>query len=85
MGTILWIVFGGLAGWISSLIMNTDSQQGIILNVVVGIIGAIVGGYLMHFVGFGGVTGFDLYSFFVAVAGAVVFLFLFKIIQTGIQ
>lgn len=81
MGIILWIVFGGLAGWIASMIMNTDGQQGIIMNVIVGIIGSMLGGYLMQFVGFGGLTGFNLYSFFIAVVGAVVLLFLVRLVR----
>jgi uncharacterized membrane protein YeaQ/YmgE (transglycosylase-associated protein family) len=43
MGIILWIIFGGLVGWVASLIMKTDAQQGIVLNIVVGIVGVIVG------------------------------------------
>lgn len=81
MGILLWIVFGALAGWIGSLIMGTDGQQGIILNVVVGIIGAGLGGYIMNYFGKGGVSGFNLYSFMVAVIGAVVLLALLKLIR----
>lgn len=81
MSIIVWIVFGGLAGWVGSLIMGTDGQQGIILNIVVGIIGASIGGYLMHVLGKGGVSGFNLYSFMVAVIGAIVLLALLKLIR----
>jgi uncharacterized membrane protein YeaQ/YmgE (transglycosylase-associated protein family) len=44
MGILFWIIFGGLVGWVASLVMGTDSQQGILLNIVVGIIGAFIGG-----------------------------------------
>ncbi len=81
MGIILWIVFGALAGWIASMIMGTDGQQGIILNVVVGIIGASLGGFLMSLVGEGGVSGFNLYSFVVAIVGAVVLLAIVKMVR----
>lgn len=81
MGFIVWIIFGGLAGWIASLIMKTDGQQGLFLNIIVGIIGAALGGYLMNFLGEGGVTGFNLYSFLVAIGGAVVFLFIVNLIR----
>lgn len=81
MEILLWIIFGGLAGWIASLMMNTDGQQGIILNIVVGIIGAFIGGYAMQFFGFGGVSGFDLYSFFIAVLGAVILLSVVKLVR----
>ena len=81
MGIILWIVFGALVGWISSLIMKTDSQQGAILNVVIGVIGAVIGGWLMNTFGESGVTGFNLYSFLVALLGAVVLIALMKFVQ----
>ncbi len=83
MGFILWIVFGGLVGWIASLIMGTDSQQGLILNVVIGIVGAIVGGWLMAFLGEGGISGFNFYSFAVAIIGAVVLITLAKVLKLG--
>ncbi len=81
MEIILWIVFGGLVGWASSLIVNTDDQQGVVLDVVIGIVGALVGGYVMQFFGYTGVSGFNFYSFFVAVVGAVLFLFILKLIR----
>ncbi len=74
MGFIVWIVFGGLAGWVGSMIMNTDGQQGIVLNV-------IVGGFIMNSLGEGGVSGFNFYSFLVAVGGAVVLLYIVKLIR----
>ena len=81
MGIILWIIFGGLVGWIASLIMGTDSQQGIVLNVVVGVLGAFVGGWIASMFGSVGVTGFNLYSFIIAIIGAVVFIMLVKVIR----
>jgi uncharacterized membrane protein YeaQ/YmgE (transglycosylase-associated protein family) len=74
MGIILWIIFGAIAGWIASLIMKTDAEQGTFLNIVVGVVGAVLGGWLMSFFGYGGVTGFNLYSLLVAVLGAVVLI-----------
>ncbi|MCX6739698.1 MAG: GlsB/YeaQ/YmgE family stress response membrane protein [Candidatus Parcubacteria bacterium] len=81
MGIILWIVFGGLAGWIASMIMKTNAQQGIILNVIVGIIGAVIGGLIMNLLGYGGVGGFDLYSFLVALLGAIILIAIVKAIR----
>lgn len=81
MGIILWIVFGALAGWVGSIIMGTDEQQGIILNVVIGIVGAVLGGYIMNIFGEGGVTGFNLYSFMVAVVGAVALLAVVRLVR----
>ena len=83
MGILLWIIFGGLVGWIASMIMKTDSQQGLLLNIVVGIIGAIVGGWIMTSLGTAGVSGFNLYSFGVAIIGAVLFIGLIKLIRNS--
>lgn len=74
MGIILWIVFGALVGWIASLIMKTDSQQGPLLNIIVGIVGAVIGGVVMNLFGEGGVGGFNLYSFIVALLGACILI-----------
>ncbi len=74
MGIILWIIFGALVGWVASLVMKTDAEQGSFMNVVVGIIGAVVGGWLMSFFGQNGISGFNLYSFLVALLGAIVLI-----------
>ena len=81
MNIIAWIIFGGLAGWVASKLMSTDAQQGVIANIVVGVIGAFLGGYLMQVIGESGVDGFNLRSFLVAVVGAVVFLAIYKLIR----
>ncbi|MDO8514434.1 MAG: GlsB/YeaQ/YmgE family stress response membrane protein [bacterium] len=70
MGIILWIIFGGLVGWVASLVMKSDAEQGIVLNVIVGVVGAVIGGWLMSLLGESGVGGFNLYSFLVALLGA---------------
>lgn len=81
MGYIAWIVLGGVAGFIGSKIMGTDDSQGIILNIVVGVIGAWLGGYLFSFMGFAAVTGFNFYSLGVSVVGAVVLLWVVKMVR----
>ncbi len=81
MGIIIWIIFGGLVGWVASLVMGTDPEQGIVLNIVVGIIGAILGGFVMTFFGENGVTGFNLYSFIVALLGAIVLITVVKALR----
>ncbi len=81
MGIILWIIFGALVGWVASLIMGTDAQQGALLNIIVGVIGAVLGGWLMTFFGQGGVSGFNIYSFLVALVGAVVLIGLVKLVR----
>lgn len=72
MGIILFIVFGALVGWIASLIMKTDAQQGALMNIVLGIIGAFLGGWMFQAFGAQGVTGFNFYSLIVATIGAIV-------------
>ena len=73
---LIWIVLGALAGWIASIIMGRNAQMGAIANIVVGILGALIGGFIMNFFGAQGVTGFNLYSFLVALGGAIVLLFI---------
>jgi uncharacterized membrane protein YeaQ/YmgE (transglycosylase-associated protein family) len=79
MGIILWIIFGALAGWIASVIMKTDA--GAMMDIIMGIIGAVVGGFLMNLAGQSGVTGFNLYSLFVAVIGAIVVISLGRMLR----
>lgn len=81
MGIITWIIFGALVGWIASKIMNTDGQQGAFMNIIVGIVGAVVGGWIMSFFGETPVTGFDLYSFLVALLGAVVLIAIVRAVR----
>ena len=81
MGIILWIIFGAIVGWIASKIMGTDAQQGVGMNVIVGIIGAVIGGWIMSFFGETPVTGFDLYSFLVAILGAVVLIAIVRAVR----
>lgn len=81
MNIILWIIFGAIVGWIASLVMKTDAQQGAFLNIVVGIVGAVVGGWLMDFFGQGGITGFNIYSFIVAILGSIVLIGIVKGLQ----
>ncbi len=74
MGILAWIIFGALAGWIASKLAGTDESMGALANIVVGVIGAFIGGYIMSSLGKTGVTGFNLRSFGVAVLGAVLLL-----------
>jgi len=80
MDFIVWIIFGALAGWIASMIMKTDAEQGPLMNIIVGIVGAAIGGFLMNMFGQSGVTGFNFYSLFVAILGAVVLLWIYRLI-----
>lgn len=80
MSLLVWIVFGGLAGWVASMFAGTNKQQGMLGNIIVGILGAVVGGWIMSSLGFGDINGFNLYSFAVAVLGAFILLFIWKLI-----
>ena len=81
MGIILWIVFGAIAGWAASMFMSTDGNQGTMTDIILGIIGSIVGGWVASFFGMSGVTGFNLYSFFVAILGAVIVIYLGRMMR----
>ena len=83
MGIIMWIIFGALVGWFASLVMKTDYKQGTLMDIILGVVGATVGGFLMGLVGESGVTGFNLYSFLVAVLGAVVLIYLGRHFHLG--
>jgi len=81
---IIWLVVGGVIGWIASLIMKTDAQQGLVLNVVVGIVGALIGGWLLSpLVGAGTLNqgDFSLPGLFVSLVGAVILLFIVNLVR----
>ena len=85
MGFIVWIIVGGIVGWLASLIMKTDAQQGIFLNVIVGIVGAAISGFLISpMLGVGSInTGISIASIFVSLLGAVILLALINLIRRG--
>jgi len=76
MGIILWIIFGALVGWIASAIMKT--RESLIMNIVVGIVGALIGGWIMSMLGSTGVTGFNIYSFLVAILGSIILIYIVR-------
>jgi uncharacterized membrane protein YeaQ/YmgE (transglycosylase-associated protein family) len=76
MSVLAWIVLGLIAGFMASNIVRS-SGQGSLLDIALGIVGAVVGGYLFSAIGATGITGFNLYSMFVAIVGAVVVLWLY--------
>ena len=81
MGILAWIILGGIAGWLASLVMKTDASQGVLLNIVVGIVGAFLGGLAFNMLGGEGITGFNLYSLLVALVGSVLFLWIVKAVR----
>ena len=74
MSILGWIVLGGLAGWVASMIMGNNKNQGLLGNIIVGVIGGLLGGFLFGMFGGSGVTGFNLWSFVVALIGSVIAL-----------
>jgi len=81
MGILLWIIFGAIVGWIASIIMRTDDEQGGFMNIVVGIIGAFIGGGLSRMLGGPDVSGFNLSSGIVATLGAIVLIFFVQLLR----
>lgn len=79
-GWIAWIIIGGIAGWIASKIMGTDAQQGIVLNIVVGIVGALLGGFVLRILGVSTAGAGVILTFVTALAGACVLLGVFKLV-----
>ena len=80
-GIILWVILGALAGWIGSKIMHTDAQQGGVANVVIGILGAVIGGFVTRmFFGDDATNNGLIVSFFIALAGAIALIGLRKMI-----
>lgn len=86
MSFIIWLVIGGLVGWLASVVMKTDAQQGIVLNIIVGIVGALLGGWLLSPL-FGTATinqgDFSLTGLLVSFLGAVILLAVVNLIRRG--
>jgi uncharacterized membrane protein YeaQ/YmgE (transglycosylase-associated protein family) len=82
MQTILWLVIGGIVGWLASIVMRTDAQQGIVLNVVVGIVGAFIGG-LIFTGGSLNSSGLSVYTFLTSLVGAIVLLAIVNLVRRG--
>ena len=86
MNIIIWLVVGGVIGWLTSLMMKTDGQQGIVLNVVVGIVGAVVAGFVVTpLIGGAPITSgaFDIRSLIASFLGAVVLLAIINLFRRG--
>ena len=82
MGIIAWIIFGALAGWVASMIMGTNRRQGCLLDIVVGVVGAFVGGFVVEVLtGRNFNTRFNFSSFIVAVIGAVILLAILNLLR----
>jgi uncharacterized membrane protein YeaQ/YmgE (transglycosylase-associated protein family) len=85
MGFLIWLIVGGIVGWLASLVMRTDGQQGILLNVVVGIVGAFLGGWLISpLLGTGTINdGISIGSIIVSLIGAIILLAIVNLFRRG--
>lgn len=86
MNIIIWLLVGGLVGWAASVFMGTDGRQGIVLNVVVGLVGAVIGGWLLEGVFRSGSINegdFSVPALLVSFLGAIVLIFLLKLVRGG--
>lgn len=85
MGILVWLIVGGVVGWLASIIMRTDAQQGILLNVVVGIVGALLAGFIVSpLLGIGTINqGISLATFLVSLVGAIILLAIVNLFRRG--
>ncbi|HEY4543966.1 MAG TPA: GlsB/YeaQ/YmgE family stress response membrane protein [Tissierellaceae bacterium] len=81
MGIISWIILGALAGWIASKVMNTDASMGAFANIGVGILGSVIGGFIMNTFNKAGVNDLNIYSLLVALLGSIILLAIYKAIS----
>ena len=83
MNIILWVVLGGIAGWVASLI--TESERSVLGDIILGVLGAIIGGWVMSLAGGTGITGFNLPSLLVAVLGSILLIWISRAVWSGSQ
>ena len=86
MNLVIWLVVGGILGWLASLVMRTDGQQGMVLNVIVGIVGALLAGFVIApMIGTGTINSsdFSIAGLLVSLLGAVVLLALVNLVRRG--
>ena len=82
LGFFGWLILGGLAGWVASMIQGRDAQMGIGLNILVGVIGGILGGWLLTLVGFDVAGGGWIFSFLTCLVGAVILLWILNMVTS---
>ncbi len=85
MGILVWLIVGGVVGWLASIVMRTDAQQGILLNVVVGIVGALLAGFIVSpLLGIGTINqGISIATFLVSLVGAIILLAIVNLFRRG--
>jgi uncharacterized membrane protein YeaQ/YmgE (transglycosylase-associated protein family) len=85
MGILVWLIVGGVVGWLASIVMRTDAQQGILLNVIVGIVGALLAGFIVSpMLGIGTINqGISIATFLVSLVGAIILLAIVNLFRRG--
>lgn len=85
MGILVWLIVGGVVGWLASIVMRTDAQQGILLNVIVGIVGALLAGFVVSpMLGIGTINqGISVATFLVSLVGAIILLAIVNLFRRG--
>jgi uncharacterized membrane protein YeaQ/YmgE (transglycosylase-associated protein family) len=78
---LVWVVLGGIAGWLASIITGRNNRMGCLSNIIVGVAGGLIGGWLLSYFGGQGVTGFNLPSLLVAFIGSVILLLIFNLFR----
>lgn len=81
MGLLSWVVFGLIAGAIAKALTPGRDPGGCIITIIIGIVGSVLGGFIATWLGYGGISGFDFRSFVIAVLGAILLLFLWRMIS----
>ena len=79
MSFIIWLIVGGIIGWVASMIMRTDAQQGALMNIVVGIVGAFLGGFLGSLLFNTGLSGFSIQTILLAIVGSLILLWIYRV------
>lgn len=83
MSILAWIIVGAIAGWLASIVMKTNASQGLLTDIIVGIVGGLIGGFLMNVLGVSpdAMTGFNITSIIVAFIGAIVLLAILRAVR----
>ena len=81
MGILSWAIFGLIAGWLAKIIMPGKDPGGLFVTILIGVVGGILGGYIGTLLGLGTVTGFNVMSFVLAIAGAIVLLAIYRAVK----
>ncbi|MGH7884155.1 MAG: GlsB/YeaQ/YmgE family stress response membrane protein [Thermodesulfobacteriota bacterium] len=81
MGILSWMIFGLIAGWLAKIIMPGKDPGGFFVTIAIGVAGGLLGGFLGTMIGFGSVSGFNIKSFITAIVGALILLWLYRVVK----